>query len=278
MTDTPLHHVEGSPRLAFEMHGSGPPLVFLHGIGGNRGSWTAQLAAFGPRFTAVAWDARGYGASDDYDGPLDFSSFGDDLARLLDRIGAEKAHLVGLSMGARILMDFYPRHRDRAATLTLCDCFFGFEAALSREKQEEFIALRQKPLLEGATFADLAPALIRSLVSPDCGAEVREALRRSILALRRDSYLKTIAATVHYDRSAELGSFHLPVQLIFGEADALTPPSIGEKMRALMPDATLDVLPGAGHLSNLEQPDAFNAVLARFLARHADAASFRAGS
>ncbi len=271
-----VHHVEGTPRLAFERAGDGPPLVFLHGIGGGRHSWRDQIAAFGSRFTAIAWDARGYGGSDDYDGPLEFSDFGDDLVRLLDHIGAEKAHLVGLSMGARILMDFYPRYGERAATLTLCDCFFSFEAALSPAKQEEFIALRQKPLLEGATFADLAPALVRSLVSPGCSEEVRETLRRSILGLRKVSYLKTIAATVRYDRSAELGSFRLPVQLIFGEADALTPPSIGESMLGMMPDAALRVLPGAGHLSNLEQPEAFNAALGAFLDRHADRAFFAA--
>ena len=107
-----LSWVEGKPRLAFETHGSGPPLVFLHGIGGNRHMWRAQAEAFKSRFTVLCWDARGYGDSEDYDGPLDFSDFGNDLARLLDSVAVAKAHLVGLSMGARILMDFFPRYRD----------------------------------------------------------------------------------------------------------------------------------------------------------------------
>ena len=271
-----LSWVEGKPRLAFEKYGSGPPLVFLHGIGGNRHMWRAQAEAFKSRFTVLCWDARGYGDSEDYDGPLDFSDFGNDLARLLDSVAVAKAHLVGLSMGARILMDFFPRYRDRVATLTLCDCFYGFETALTPAKQAEFIALRQSPLLDGASLEDLAPSLIDSLVSPYCTEEVRDVLRRSILALHRESYLKTIAATVKYDRGADLPSFDIPAQLIFGQADTLTPPSIGETMQKLMPDARLAVLSHAGHLSNLERPHAFNAVLGAFLAIHADAACFRA--
>jgi 3-oxoadipate enol-lactonase len=71
----------------------------MHGIGGNRTNWHDQLPVFAQRFHAVAWDARGYGASHDYSEPLDFSDFATDLARLLDHFEVERAHLVGLSMG-----------------------------------------------------------------------------------------------------------------------------------------------------------------------------------
>lgn len=269
-----LRHVEGAPRLAYESAGVGPPVVFLHGIGGSRQNWRLQAEALSSQFAVHAWDARGYGDSDDYDGPLDFSDFGDDLARLLDHLGADRAHLVGLSMGARILLDFAPRHSDRVATLTLCDCFYGFETALSPEKQREFLELRERPLREGKTFADLAPALIDSLVGPDCSADARGELLASILRLRVDSYLKTLRATVGFDRSTELVELAMPVQLIFGALDRLTPPSIGEAMVALLPSARLAVLPGAGHLSNLEAPEAFNEVLSAFLAEHAHDARF----
>jgi len=139
------HWVEDTPRLGFNQLGDGPPVIFLHGIGGNRSSCIDQQLAISDICTTISWDARGYWQSDDYEGPLDFSDFGNDLARLLDARGITKAHFVGLSMGARILMDFPPRFRERVATLTLCDCFFSYETALSPEKQKEFIELRQKP-------------------------------------------------------------------------------------------------------------------------------------
>lgn len=264
--------VPGTPRLACTVTGSGPPVVFLHGIGGNRRNWDRQLASLSDRFTAIAWDARGYGDSDDYEGPLAFTDFADDLAHLLDWFEFENAHLVGLSMGARILMDFTVRHRSRVATLTLCDCFYGFRSSLTPEAREEFLALREKPLREGKTFADLAPALIESLVSPNATDDARSALEASILALHTESYLKTLRATVTFERGDSLELLDAPTQLIYGSDDRLTPPTIGEELVELLTDARLAVLPGAGHLSNIEAPEAFNAVLDAFLDAHTDLA------
>ncbi len=269
------HWVNGSPAIGYDEAGEGPPVVFLHGIGGNRSSWTDQQVAVADMCTTIAWDARGYGASDDYEGPLNFSDFSRDLARLLDARDIAKAHLVGLSMGARILMDFFPRYNERVATLTLCDCFFSYETALSPEKQKEFIELRQNPLKEGKSPADLAPVLIKSLVGPNCSQQAKDKLYHSLVEIHVESYLKTIEATVTYDASGSLADFDVPVQLIFGEHDKLTPPSIGDTMMEKIPNARMAVIEDAGHLSNLEQPDAFNRILREFLIEHLELASFR---
>lgn len=270
-------YVDGMPRLACDVSGSGPPVVFLHGIGGNRSNWLRQRAALDDSFTTIAWDGRGYGDSDDTDGPRLFSDFGDDLARLLDRFEIERAHLVGLSMGARILMEFAPRHLERVATLTLCDCFYGFTNALSPEKQREYIELRERPLLEGKTFTDLAPKLVESLVSASASSDVRDELRRSIEKLRPDPYLKTLRASVTFDQTDNLAELTVPTQLIFGSEDQLTPPSIGEEMLDLLPDAQLSILNGAGHLSNLESPHEFNQILSTFLHEHQHRAFYNFG-
>ena len=272
----PEHHfVPGAPRLSFDRMGDGPPLIFLHGIGGNRFQWHDQLAVFGKGFTAISWDARGYGASDDYAGDLTFTDFSTDLLRLLDFLNIDKAHLVGLSMGARILLDFAPDHLARIATLTLCDFFYGFDEALTEEKREEFIALRQKPLLEGRTLSDLAPNLVASLLSPNASNAVRQRLIESIEALHVESYLKTLAATLRYNRGTNLSALNVPVQMIYGEEDRLTPPSIGEGALATLPDGRLDVIAGAGHLSNIEATEAFNNILANFLSAHRNAACWK---
>jgi 3-oxoadipate enol-lactonase len=267
--------VPGTPSLAYDRFGDGDPVVFLHGIGGNRFQWRDQLLALEKQYTAIAWDARGYGASDDYDGELIFSDFSADLLRLLDHLNIEKAHLVGLSMGARILLDFTPQNLNRIATLTLCDFFYGFDESLTDEKRDEFVALRQKPLLEGQTLSDLAPDLVSSLLAPNPSKAVRERLIASIEALHVESYLKTLAATLRYNKGANLSALNLPVQMIYGAQDRLTPPSIGEDALTKLPNARLDVIPGSGHLSNMEAPDAFTEVLKNFLNDHQSSASWK---
>lgn len=272
---THTYSVPGVPGLAYDLAGSGPPVVFLHGIGGNRQQWRDQLTALAPSFKAIAWDARGYGLSDDYTGPLAFGDFSDDLVRLLDHLAIERAHLVGLSMGARILLDFAPNHLDRIATLTLCDFFYGFDESLTEEKREEFIRLRKKPLEDGKSLSAMAPAVVESLLAPDAVEPVRQRLISSIEALHVESYLKTLEATTRYNRDANLVALKMPVQLIYGEHDRLTPPSIGADALKQLSNAQLAVIPGAGHLTNIEKPTTFNQILTDFLGMHADRAAWR---
>ncbi|MEM7188292.1 MAG: alpha/beta hydrolase [Pseudomonadota bacterium] len=274
MTETP-EFVFGSPRLAYNRVGAGPPVVFLHGIGGNRFQWREQLEALSAEYTAIAWDARGYGASDDYEGPLEFTDFSLDLVRLLDALAIDRAHLVGLSMGARILLDFAPANIDRIASLTLCDFFYGFDESLTDDKREEFLRLRKKPLEEGKSLSDLAPAVVNSLLAPNASEDVRRRLIESIEALHVESYLKTLEATTRYNRGANLAALTMPVQMIYGAEDRLTPPSIGQDALKILASGNLNMIPGAGHLSNIEAPDEFNEILCAFLDRHKDLATWR---
>ena len=258
--------IKADVRIAFDHAGTGPLVVFLHGIGGNRTNWTEQLQAIADTFHAVAWDARGYGESDDYEGPLSFADFSGDLVRLLDHFGVARAHLVGLSMGGRIALDFYERHPDRVASLVLCDTFPGFDGeSFPRAEREKFVRSRRDPLLAGQTPREMAPPVAKGLVSPSAGPEVVARLVESMAALHTDSYIKAIEATTHSERVADLAQIAVPVQLIVGQDDTLTPPSLSESMAAALPDARLEILENAGHLTNLERPEAFNFVLGKFL-------------
>ena len=260
--------IPGRPRLAIDRMGDGPLLVFLHGIGGNRTTWHDQLAVFAPEFHAVAWDARGYGLSDDYDGPLDFADFSADLVRLIDHLGATRAHLCGQSMGGRILQDFYARHPDRVATLVLCDTFPGFEESFTPEKRAEFVRLRKAPLVEGKEPKDIAPTIAKTLIGPKSPPAVFQRLVATMSALHKESYIKTIEATTQYDRTADLPHIKAPTLLVFGADDRLTPPRIGERMAREIENSRLVVVPDAGHLPNIERPAEFNAAVLAFLRQH----------
>jgi 3-oxoadipate enol-lactonase len=257
--------VPGAPRLAYDVAGSGPTLVFLHGIGGNRRNWARQLGALAEVCQAVAWDARGYGDSEDYAEPLAFPDFAADLLRLLDHLHVERAHLCGLSMGGRIILDFYARHPQRVASLILADTFPGFDASFTQEGRERFVRERRQPLLDGKQPADIAPAIARSLVSSAASAAVTQELIDSISSLHKESYIKTIEAMTMYEPVADLAAIKVPVQIIVGADDKLTPPAVSRKMAAEIPGARLLELENAGHLSNIEAPDAFNACVREFL-------------
>ena len=266
MTTITTERVPGAPGIAYDTTGEGPVVVFLHGIGGNRTNWHDQLPAFADRgYCAVSWDARGYGLSDDYDGPLDFADFSHDLARLLDHLEVGRAHLVGLSMGGRILQDFFPRYPDRVATLVLCATFPGFDAALTPEKRAEFVRLRKAPLVAGKEPKDIAPVVAKTLIGPRATDAHFQRLVDSMTMLHKESYIKTIEASTLYDRSASLPDIAVPVLLVFGGGDTLALPAVGERMAAELPNSRLIVMPEAGHLVNIEFPEAFNEHVLGFL-------------
>ena len=258
--------VPGAPRIAYDVAGKGDTLVCLHGIGGNRRNWSAQLHALADVCRAVAWDARGYGDSDDYEGPLRFTDFADDLLRLLDHLEFERAHLCGLSMGGRIVLDFHERHADRVRSLILVDTFPGFDASFTQEGRERFVRERRQPLVEGKEPADIAPAVARTLVSPMAAPQVVQQLIDSISILHKESYIKTIEAMTRYQPVTDVSVIKVPVQIIVGADDKLAPPASSRKMAPAIPDARLPELPNPGHLSIRQAPTAFNDCTRAFLA------------
>lgn len=267
-----LHLVPGAPRIACDIAGRGPFAIFLHGIGGNRTNWRANLPAFAPHFACAAWDARGYGASDDYDGALAFDDFVADLLRVLDHFGVERAHLVGLSMGGRIAMRCALLHPQRVATLTLLDTHEGFEA-FSPEQRQAFVDSRRAPLLAGKEPRDIAEPVARTLVSPGARPEHLQQLVDSIAALHKDSYIKSLEATVAQVTLGDIAAIRAPAHFVVGAEDRLTPPAMHQEMAAKLGAAPVSVLTGAGHLSNIEASEAFNAAALAWLLPRAGAAS-----
>lgn len=267
-----LHKTPGPVSIAYEMQGSGPLVIFLHGIGGNRTNWRGQIAHFSDKFCAVTWDARGYGASDDPPHMLKFSEYADDLARLLDHLRVERAHLVGLSMGGMILQDFYSRYANRAATLALVDTSAGFGAASEAEKRD-FLARRLDPLERGLTPKDIAPSVVEVLASQHATLAAREQLIASLSALRVDPYKQALHAIVTTDFRSMLASIAVPTLVIVGDEDVVTPPAASEFLVKHISGAALVRISQAGHLTNIEKPQEFNAALRPFLEQHAARAS-----
>lgn len=252
------------PHIAVDHAGQGELVVLLHGIGGNKRNWHDNIPALAEHFHVVAWDARGYGESDDYDGPLDFRNYADDLVRVIDYFGARRAHVIGLSMGGRIAMDFAERHPDRLASLILCATHMGF-SHFSDEKKREFVQLRKEPLLNGGTPADIAGPVARTLIGPNASDEVFDKLVDSMSRLHKESYIKSIEATVMTDSHDRLEEIEVPTRVVVGTGDRLTTPEIARDIAGRIPDAKLVEIPDAGHLLNIEAPEIFNRLAIDFI-------------
>jgi 3-oxoadipate enol-lactonase len=257
---TPLtHRIPGTPGLAVDLMGSGPLLLFMHGIGGNRTNWRANLPAFAPHFACVAWDARGYGGSDDYDGALAFDDFIADVLRVLDHFEVQRAHLLGLSMGGRIAMRAALLHPERVATLTLLDTHEGFES-FSPEQRQAFVDSRRAPLLAGREPRDIAGPVARSLAGPKARPEHVRQLEDSLAALHKLSYIKSLEATVAQVTVGDIAQIAAPAHFIVGADDPLTPVAMHREMAAKLGGAPVSVVPDAGHLCNIENGPGFERV------------------
>jgi 3-oxoadipate enol-lactonase len=267
MEGSRTEHIGPLPRIAVDRMGEGQLVLFLHGIGGNRTNWRDQLPTFAQHFHAVAWDARGYGLSDDYEGPLHYSDFSDDVLRVLDHFGARTAHLVGLSMGGSIVQDFYAHHPHRVASMVLVDTRPGFEAPFDPVGREEFLRLRLWPLRQGKEPSDIAATVARSLMGTSAGEDVYARLVESMQALRKASYMKTIEGRVTWKPVFVPGLVRIPTLVVVGGDDRLTPPTMAKSIADAIPGAQLAVIPSAGHLSNIEEPRIFNEIVLRFLIR-----------
>lgn len=248
-------HVGPAPRLAVSVAGDGPLVLFLHGIRGDRGNWAPQLDAFSKRWRAAAWDARGYGDSDDYDGALQFDHFSGDVLRVVEHFGERRLHLVGLSMGGRIARNVALRFPERLKSLTLVSTQPGFDS-LPPEEVRRFVTERNRLP---------TPESVRRLLGSRAEPGAFENLWRSVTAVREAPYRKTLEASVAQDRGAPIEDIRVPTLVVAGDEDRVYPPTLAQAMARRIPGAKLALIEGAGHLVNLEQPARFNQIVMDFI-------------
>ena len=253
-----------SPHISVNRTGEGETVFLLHGIGGNKSNWEQTIKVLSKSYEVLAWDTRGYGESDDYFGPFQFSDVADDLAKVLNYFGREKAHLIGLSMGARIACWFYQNYPQRVGSLVLCDTNFG-SGSFSKLEKINFVKSRIKPLKDGKTFRDFSQAVANSLIGDKGNVQAINKLIESLNCLRKDNYIKTVNAFINHDNLENFRSISVPCMIMAGELDRLTPPLVARNISRVVKGSTLKIIDGAGHLINIEQPEIFNNYVLDFL-------------
>jgi 3-oxoadipate enol-lactonase len=252
-------------RIGYEATGrlGSQPLVFLHGIGGAARAWRGQLGAFGDRYRAIAWDMPGYGGS----APLpavSISALADALRDFLREVGATRPILVGHSIGGMIVQQLLANNPDIAGAIVLAQTSPAFGKP-DGDWQKSFIDARLGPLDRGETLASLAPALVRELVGDDPDANGVQLACDCMACVPETTYRATMLALMGFDLRHALKNIAVPTLVLSGSKDNNAPAPMMARMAGYIPSAKYLEIEGAGHLVNLERPEAFNAALDQFL-------------
>jgi len=250
--------------LAYKDQGTGLPLVFLHAFPLNRTMWVAQEKALSPRFRVITVDLRGHGESDAPLWHYSLEQAADDVRALLDHLSIQQAIFVGLSMGGYILFAFYRKYAERVKGLVLADTR---AQADTEEGKELRFQMAQTAYKKGpSAIADIMiPKLLSAatiLNKPEIVQHVRTMIEgNQISGIAGD----LMAMAERLDSVPLLKQVACPTEIIVGGLDQATPPSDAKLMAELIPGSRLAIIPHAAHLSNLEQPEAFNQIVAAFV-------------
>ncbi len=237
------------------------PVLFLHAYPLNSSMWDAQLEAVrSVGWTALAPNFPGFGdAPPRNENTLE--AFAECALEALSAAGFERAVIVGLSMGGYVALRILEHHPDRIAALILCDTKAGADTPEAAHRRLEAADRAER---EGTGW--IADAMLPNLVAPNADQQVRDRVRTLIAQATAPGVANAgRAMAARPDSRPLLSHVRVPTLVLVGFDDALTPLAESVAMANAIPDAQLQVIPNAGHLSNLERPNAFNRALMGFL-------------
>jgi 3-oxoadipate enol-lactonase len=243
--------------------GSGEPVVLLHGVGGNSRNWGPQIPALAATRRVLAVDARGHGGSDPTDEPMSLQDYADDVVAVMAELGITRAPIVGMSMGGMIAQTLVVSSPELVSSLVLADtCARADEQMAAGMRAVGGLALAQgmRTVAQSVRPVTFSPAAI--------------AEERPYIAEFEDQFAETdtvsfkiaMDALTRLDVLDRLPGIAVPTLVLSGAEDTLIPGESSKAVAAAVPGAEFQVIENSGHLSNLDQPEAFTEHLLRFLA------------
>ena len=259
------HIVLSGREIAVEVTGTGPPLLLLHGILQDNRAWRSQIADLRGEFTVVAWDAPGCGRSSDSPESWRFPEYADCLADLTTALHLVDPIISGVSWGAVLALEFEHRHPGNASALILTGGYAGWAGSLPANTRDRRLAsCLAQSMMRGEEFvSEWMPGLFTTAASPELISEYTR--------MMSDFHPSGFRAMAHCLAETDLRPFlpaiDVPVLLLYGDDDRRAPATtVGADLAARIPHARLQLIRGAGHLCNAEQPRSYNAAIRRFAA------------
>jgi 3-oxoadipate enol-lactonase len=245
-------------EIGYRETGSGErmPIVFLHGVGSDKSVWHPQLADFGRERRAIAFDYPGYGDSD----PAPEGTTRDDYAwailSAMHELGVERAHICGLSLGGVVAIAMHHADQKRCASLVLADTF---------AVHPQGNAIYERSLAGSRNLPAMAEARVDALIAKGAAAEVRSEVVETMSRIDPGAYRIGAKAVWLSDQRDRAGAIDVPTLILVGDQDFITPIDLSSELVDLIPDAQMQVIAGAGHLTNLEAPAKFNPIVEAFI-------------
>jgi pimeloyl-ACP methyl ester carboxylesterase len=262
----PSVSIDGAKLNYTDSGGEGRAVLLIHAFPLNSQMWEPQIESLGDRFRFIAPDLKGFGSSDAPEDRSGYSvgSFAADCKALLDELGLDEVVVVGLSMGGYIALSFLGSYPERLAGLVLADSRAEAdppEAIAKRSGQQDTVAA------EGtAGLIEALPGALLADPTRDKKPDVVERVK-ALMDNPAAGFIGALEAMKNRpDSTSKLAGIKVPTLIIVGENDAVTPPEASRTMHEHIGGSRLVVIPEAGHLSNLEAPEAFNGALGEFLA------------
>lgn len=240
-------------------------IVFLHAMAGSAIAWDSQLESLSDTYACVAWDMPGFGDSDDPKPDADMSDMVKALAKFVhDDLSLENAHFVGLSVGGMILQHFAARYPALCRSLTIMDSSpkFGFGGDM---KPSEFATPILAQLAGRISVEDFSFGMVGEIVAKDCSPEHKTQAIKAMSRARMSGLALTTRLIADHDALHKLSGIACPVLALTGEHDAETPMSYADEIAQRVQNGSSAVIAGAGHISNIENPQEVTRLLRAFL-------------
>ena len=253
-------------NVNYEIAGDGPWVTLSHSLACNLAMWDEQMPALTARYKVLRYDTRGHGGTDAPDGPYTLEQMADDAHALLAALGIARTHWVGLSMGGMIGQTFALKYPGVFASMVLADTTSRYPPAAAPVWAERVKTAKEKgmdALVDGTLARWFTEPFRRSQPA------TMERVGGYIRSTPTSGYVGSCQAIPQIDVTDRLKDIECPTLIIVGEQDAGTPVELARDIHAAMPGSELVVIPSASHLSNVEQPQAFNTALLGFLDRAA---------
>lgn len=248
--------------MHFQARGTGPVVVLLHGLGSCADDWWLQFPALAARYRVVAPDLRGHGRTDKPPGPYTVPQMAEDVARLMEALGVDSAHIVGLSLGGAVAQAIAARHPRQVRSLTLVNTFARLRP---RHPATWWNLLRRGTALLTGRLDRQAEVLARAMFPHPGQRGLRRAAVERLRANDPVAYRAAIWAALRFDGRDLLARIRAPTLVVAGAEDTTVDLPTKQELAAKIPGARLVIVPRSGHATPIDRPAEFNRLLLEFL-------------